>query len=274
MNNITFVIFTFNEGKRIERVIKNFINYGKILIADNKSTDNTCEIALSYGCEIFVREKHYDYVENQELVDQLYNAITTDWIYWGFADEMLENSTLNKLVEATKSGDFDIISIDRKNYFYGEFCNNLYHAHNYKAFKKYALDFTDNAIHSTGKAMVPENRVYKMPDQYFIHHFISNTAFSYLNVINRYTEKEVEFGYKPKVSLWYFTLLVLKHLSIGIFTKSTTKMGFSRVALIELMLFYTLVKNMKIYENTNGLTTLSIEEKNDIYRDKILNNKV
>ena len=37
MNNITFVIFTYNEEKRIERVIKNLKDYGTVLIADNKS---------------------------------------------------------------------------------------------------------------------------------------------------------------------------------------------------------------------------------------------
>ena len=98
-SNITFVIFTFNEEARIENVIKNFKNFGKILIADNKSTDRTVEIANQYGCDVYTRQKHYNYVENQELVDLLYKEISTDWIYWGFADEMLELDALKKISE-------------------------------------------------------------------------------------------------------------------------------------------------------------------------------
>ena len=44
-NNITFVIFTYNEEKRIEYPIRNFINYGNVIIIDNFSTDKTKEIA-------------------------------------------------------------------------------------------------------------------------------------------------------------------------------------------------------------------------------------
>ncbi|OAQ38796.1 hypothetical protein A5893_12160 [Pedobacter psychrophilus] len=54
---ITFVIFTYNEEDRIERVIKNLKNYGKVLLADNNSTDKTHEIAHKYDCEIFLRKK-------------------------------------------------------------------------------------------------------------------------------------------------------------------------------------------------------------------------
>jgi glycosyltransferase involved in cell wall biosynthesis len=44
-NNITFVIFAFNEEKRIAYSIRNFINYGEVVVIDNFSSDRTVEIS-------------------------------------------------------------------------------------------------------------------------------------------------------------------------------------------------------------------------------------
>jgi glycosyltransferase involved in cell wall biosynthesis len=267
---ITFVIFTYNEESRIERVIKNFKNYGNILIADNKSTDRTLEIARAYGCDVLVREKHYVFVENQEMVDMIYGKIDSEWIYWGFADEMLEKDTLNEIQRIITAGEHDIIDIDRKNYFYGQFCYDLYHARSHKIFKKGAIDFTDNVIHGMGKPVVSKDRIHVLPDKYFVHHFISNTVQSYLNVINTYTESELETFQKSSASFWYFIFNVLKAVIKNFYFNRGFKAGFSGLALTELMLFYALVKNIKHYEQNNKLTRKSIEDQNDYYRDKVL----
>lgn len=267
---ITFVIFTFNEADRIERVIKNFKNYGRILIADNNSTDSTQDIARQYGCEIFLRKEEYEFVENQKLVDQLYEVVSTEWIYWGFADEMLETQTLEEISRIISTNRFDIISLDRKNYFYGEFCHNLYHARVNKLFKKHAINFTDNVIHGMGKPNVEENKIHHLDEKYFIHHFISNTAASYLNVINRYTESELQFAYSVKTSFMSFILLFLKILIKDLFRSKAYRSGFSSVALTELMIFYALVKNMKHYERSNNLSQRTIEAKNNLQRDIII----
>ena len=55
MNNISFIIFTKNEEKRIAHVIKNFIAYGRVFILDGGSTDKTKEIAESMGASFYTR---------------------------------------------------------------------------------------------------------------------------------------------------------------------------------------------------------------------------
>jgi len=267
---ITFVVFTYNEEKRIERVIRNFQNYGKILIADNNSTDGTLEIARRYNCNIFLRKEEYVYVENQKLVDQLYDVIDTEWIYWAFSDEMLERETLEEITKIVKSDIYDIISMDRKNYFYGNFCHDLYHARTFKMFKKHAIDFTDNPIHSMGKPTVSKDRIYDLPEKYFIHHFISNTASSYLNVINRYTESELENATAFDTSFLKFIYTACKIVIKDLLNSKRYKTGFSNIALSQLMLTYVFVKNMKLYEKYNDLNTENIETSNNKERDKIL----
>lgn len=267
---ITFIIFTYNEAARIERVIKNFNQHGKILLADNNSTDGTQEIAKKLGCEVFIRKEDYAFVENQKLVEELYDVVTTEWIYWGFADEMLEQKTLLEIAKIVKSASYDLITMDRKNYFYGNFCYNLYHARTYKIFRKNALDFTNNYIHGMGKPTVDKSRIYDLPDAFFIHHFISNTASSYLNVINRYTESELLFDYKFKLSFFDLLLFLSKVLLQDFVRSKGFKSGFSSLALSQLMIFYALVKNMKLYEQKNALSNSSIEVLNNKHRDKIL----
>lgn len=271
MHNITFVIFTYNEENRIERVIRNFKDYGNILIADNKSTDRTIEIARNYNCKIFTREKHYVFVENQELVEALYSQVNTDWIYWGFADEMLDKETLIKIQSLISDNKYDIINIDRKNYYYGKFCYNLYHARTNKIFKKHAIDFSNNRIHGMGTPAVREENIYNLNDKYFVHHFISNNASSYLNTINKYTDSEIESNDPSQKSLLYFLFLISRAIIKEYFFNKGYKAGYAGLALTQLMLNYSFIKQMKLYENEKALNTSSIEESNNAYRNTLLN---
>jgi glycosyltransferase involved in cell wall biosynthesis len=270
MNNITFVIFTYNEERRIERVIKNVKDFGKILIADNKSTDKTVQIAKSYGCDILTREKNYEFLEDQDLLELIYKNITTDWLFWIYSDEMFDKKTLEKIIAIISSEKYNILKIDRKNYFYGEFLNDSYHSANNRIFTKGAINFTNNIIHGFGTPTVAKERIYTLPRQYFIHQFIDYTAASYLNAVNRYTEIELRYPNSPKKSIWYLLFRITKNLIRNYFLSGGYRAGFPGLALTELTLYYELVKNIKVFEQVNNLDKKAIEDKNDVQRDFIL----
>ena len=48
-DNLTVCLFCYNEEKRIEYSIKNFIGKFKLLVIDNFSTDSTLEICEKFG---------------------------------------------------------------------------------------------------------------------------------------------------------------------------------------------------------------------------------
>lgn len=269
-HNVTFVVFTYNEESRLERVIKNFKDFGDILIADNKSIDRTQEIARAYGCGILNREKNYTFVENQEMVDLIFNTVKTDWIYWAFADEMLEKKTLIKITDIIAANKYDIINIDRKNYSEGEFCYNVFHTRTNKAFKRGAIDFSDNVIHQMGKPIVSKSRIYFMDDKDFIHHFTSNTISEYIKIVDRYTEAELSNNEKPQESfiqlLWQITKRFLKNY----FYEKGYKAKYAGLQVVLTFIFYELIKNIKLYEHINGLNRSTIEKKYDKQRDEIL----
>jgi len=270
MNNITFVIFTYNEENRIERVIKNLKNFGTILIADNQSTDKTQEIAKKYGCDIFIRTEEFEFVESQEMMNYLDSVVKTDWLYWGFADEMLDKKTLEEISNIIVTNKYDIISIDRKNYYHGRFCYDAFTSRTNKIFKKGVIDFSNNVIHGFGTPTVKAEKIYHLPNNMFVHHFISNTAQSYLNTINRYTETELKFEHKDKGALFNFILLPTKLFLSNFILKKGYKAGFAGWNLTFIQIFYYIIKYIKFSEQRNNLSASEIELQNDIVRDAIL----
>jgi glycosyltransferase involved in cell wall biosynthesis len=266
-NNITFVIFTFNEEKRIERVIRNFLQFGPILVVDNESSDRTREIASQYGCSVLIN-KNSGWVEDEVTVPRIKQAVQTPWLYWGFADEMVDARTLEVISAAADSGQYDIINIARKNYYYGHFCGDIFADRMNRIFKKDAIDFKGNKIHHFGK-VTPGARVLKLPLDSFVHHFISNTAKSYIQVMDRYTDVEsTEDRSVPSISR--LILSTGKIIAVNFLLRRGYRGSMPSCSLIAQMIYYRWLGAMKLYERAEGLNRETIELKNDEFRDRIL----
>jgi glycosyltransferase involved in cell wall biosynthesis len=264
---VTFVLFTFNEENRIERAILNFKKFGKILVVDNESTDRTREIATQYGCEILIN-KNSGWVEDEVTTARVKATVTTDWIYWGFADEMVEAETIQAIFAAIDSGQYDIVNIARKNYYYGQFCNDVFADRMNRIFKKDSIDFTGNKIHGMGR-VVPGSRICELPLERFVHHFISNTAKSYLGSMDRYTDTESTEG-RPVPSPFRLMLSTVKLIAANLVLRKGYKIGPPAYFFISQSVYYRWLSAMKLYEKTHGLDRDAIESKNDSMRDKIL----
>ncbi len=266
-SDITFVLFTFNEERRIERAILNFVKFGRILLVDNESTDRTREIAMQYGCDVLVNA-NAGWVEDEATAARVKAAVKTEWIYWGFADEMVGAETMDAIVSAVGSGRFDIVNLVRKNYYYGEFCHGAFASRMNRVFKKDAIDFTGNKIHLFGR-VVPGSRVQELPSTYFVHHFISNTAKSYLHAMDRYTDIEsTEDRLIPSV----LRLIVsgCKLVVGNLLLRGGGRAGAPGYFLTAQMVYYQWLSAMKLYEKKAGLDRNAIELKNDACRDRIL----
>lgn len=265
---LTFVIFTYNEEKRIERVLRNLTGWGNILIVDNHSTDATKDIAEKYGAKVF-SNKNVGWVEDERTVALIKQTVQTPWIYWGFADEMLDAPTLMEIVTAIDSSEYKIINLARKNFYYGKFCYNAYADRLNRIFEKDSLDFSGNKIHSFGKVAVPESKIYYLNEnKFYVRHFISNTAKIYLATIDRYTDIEAEKT-KCSGSLMLFARIgkqFLKHYLIG----GAYKAGKAGLFLVLQMMYYQCILMMKVHELHNDLSVAKIEDMNNVEREKIL----
>jgi len=267
-SKVTFVIFTYNEQLRIDRAIRNFIKYGKVLVVDNFSSDSTVEIAKKHNCDILMN-KNPGWVEDEITTGRVFDAISTEWIYWAYADELIERKSLERIISIIESDQHDIISITRKNYYYGRFCHDAFADRLNRVFRVGAIDFTSNKIHEFGKRLVADSRVYTLPEDLFVHHFISNTATSYLKVMDKYTDIQAprESKYKSKFML---LLQSSKCFITNYFINGAYKAGSAGFYLVLNMAYYVILLSMKKYEHDYSLTGDKIERLNNSHRDDIL----
>lgn len=276
-NFITFVVFTYNEEKRIEWAIKNFLPWGRVLIVDNYSEDRTVDIARSYGCEVLLN-KNSGWVEDAVTVSRVKAAVQTEWIYWGFADELVSAETLDAILAVIASGKYSIINIARKNHYYGKFCYDAFADRLNRIFKKEAIDFSNNTIHLFGTPTVPESSICFLESQrHFVHHYISYIAKSYCNVMDRYTDTQATgtADRLSRFSVWKMTLLLFarsaKLVVWNLLLRGGYKAGAAGLYLVLENVYYQWLLNMKDYERRNGLSVAEIEKLNDAERGKLLN---
>ncbi|NYE24224.1 glycosyltransferase [Pigmentiphaga litoralis] len=265
--NVTFVVFTYNEQQRITRVLQNFAGIGPILVVDNDSTDQTADIARSFGATVLLN-KNQGWVEDEVTAARVKEAVQTDWIYWGFADEMIDHETAGAIAAAVDSNDYDIVNITRKNYYYGKFCHDAFADRMNRIFRKAAIDFNGNVIHGFGKVTVPESRIKMLDDRYFVHHFISNVAKSYILTMDRYTDVQASPSlYRSPLRL---VLASLKMALTQYVLRGGYKAGPAGAFLTANCAFYGWMLSMKAYEKAHGVDRPSIEASNDTVRDHVL----
>ena len=240
------------------------------MIVDNFSTDDTIKIAEAEGCDILLN-KNAGWVEDNLTASRVKQAVKTDWIYWGFADEMVDRNTITEIIRNVESGNYDIINIIRKNYYYGRFLHDAYADRMNRVFRKDAIDFTGNVIHRFGKPTVPLDRIKFLSRNLFVHHFISNTVKSYLAAMDRYTDLEIYDGTRtacPPITL----LKSIRRFLGNYLIRGAFRAGQSGLYLSILSSFYEIISNMKKYEQNIHLNRAEIEKMNDIHREYIIKN--
>lgn len=245
--NITFVVFTYNEELRLPRVIRNFAPYGRILVVDNFSADRTVEIARAGGCDVLMN-KNPGWVEDYETVEKVKAAVRTDWIYWAFADEIVEAPVLEEMRRVIEEGRYRVVQIIRRNYFHGRFCDDIGATYQTRLFRKEAIDFKDNVIHKFGRIVDGDSAVYKMRPSLFIHHLMANTVASLIDSTNRYTDLEMTVGRSWNRGLPYCFLLPFKTMWGDFFVKRGYRAGRPGFSLSALLMIYSIVNTLKHFE--------------------------
>jgi hypothetical protein len=198
-------------------------------------------------------------------------AVKSEWIYWGFADEVVGESALAAIMEAVQSGKFRIVNIIRKNYYYGKFCHDAYAARLNRIFEKNAIDFSNNTIHHFGDVSVPESEIcYLDPGRYYVHHFMALNAKNWLHSMDRYSEIQ-STTYSGSFAELRIGVRLIKTLLGNYIVRGAYRAGFAGWALVIEMIYYECLLTMKSYERKRGLTVPEIEVLNNSARRALLN---
>jgi len=273
-SNITFIIFTYNEKKRIEYPIKCFLPYGEVIVSDDSSTDNTVKIAQKLGAKVLKRKVHgAGFVENKEEVEFIFSHVKTDWVFWGFADDMAPKTCLELYKKISQENKYKIVVQKRKTLMYdgkSELHPGLIST---KFFREDSLDFSDNTIHQMGKFaphVQPAEVLYLPPiDEYATYHFSLETTESLMSKINLYSTTQAK-STQGRISLIKLISAPLIIFIETYFFNGSWKYGIKGyISSMRFAMGYFVTLSKK-YEMDNNITLSSMEKKFTKEKKKLL----
>lgn len=271
MSNITFAIFTFNEEKRLPYIIRNFRNYGDVIILDGGSTDKTKEIAEKMGTQFYRRPVNEASSENQENLNFLKSKMKTDWIYWGYADNIAPKTLVEKMVEMSKQDVVRFVMIPMYTYLWGNTENYALKSYGPFLFHKDSVDFTNNYIHGFGNIAKSRQKIYlENREEFALKHFSTYNLSKFVNGHLRYAEAEASEKYKRGEKFSFIRMLASMVRYCFIYGKYSYKNGVLGLIIILNNAFFRLMAYTKLYELEHGITIEKIESNYNIEKEKML----
>lgn len=275
-NKITFVVFTFNEERRIEYVLRCFKNYGNILVMDDGSTDRTIEIAHQYGAKIVRREKcDYMFVEQEHILQQVYDHIETPWIYWAYADEILPRPLIERLREISNQEKIKMVVIPKQNLTYGiENFVMMKRDTNARFFMRGYISFKNNPIHQMGTFLGNKDEICYLPrvKDLSIMHCSNYTVERYIKNINSYSTTEAIQRVNSHGVASLKDLLIdplFSFFRIYLF-EGNWKFGYGGLIMSMQIFIYRFLTSSKVWELNNNISSDSIETRYNAIKERML----
>lgn len=275
-NNISFVLFTYNEEKRIACAVRNFIKYGNVYVFDGGSTDKTQEISEQLGAKFYLRPLNKKpQVETQENFDFIKSKINTDWIYWGYVDNIAPKSLIDKLLSISFQDKIKMVLIPLYTYLWG---NTRYYAqkgYSPMFFHKDYLDFSNNGIHGMGKFTGNKNEIYKLPNksEFALVHFSVYNISKFVQGHLKYAEEEAVSKIKEGKKFSLIRMLAAMVRYCGIYGRIGYKNGVLGLIIMLSYAFSRFMVYVRLYELENDITLESIEKNYSIVKEQILSDQ-
>lgn len=272
-SNISFILFAYNEEKRIPYTLKNLINYGEVYILDGGSTDKTKEIAESFGAKFFVRPVSTKInVETQEIFEFIKSKITTDWIYWGYVDNIAPKKLLETMRELSEQDTVKAVNIPLYTYLWGNTTNYAHKSYAPFFFHKDFVDFTNNHIHGLGQFTgTPEQKIFlENTEEYAIKHFSSYTLHKFIVGHLRYAEDEALEKYErgEKFSVIKTFAAIIRYMYI--YGKYCYKNGKLGLLIVLNYACFRIMAYTKLYELEHGISLETVEAQYSKVKEKML----
>lgn len=191
MEKITIIINTYNASEHLTAVLDSVKDFDEVLICDMESTDNTLDIARSYGCRIitFPRGEHSIVEPARDFA--IKNA-TNNWLLVVDADELVTPELKEYIEKCIKSEDCPAgLYIPRKNKFMGVYLQNNIHDYQLRFFKKEGTEWPP-IIHCSPKINGRIERIPKRMSNVQLIHLADDTISQRLEKTNRYSDYEIK----------------------------------------------------------------------------------
>lgn len=271
--DITFLIFTYNEARRIEFVLRALTPYGRVVIMDNHSTDDTEAIARRYGAEVHQHD-HPGWVEEESVARNALSKVQTRWVYWGYADEIPTRALLERFVDVVREDRYKWVNVFRKNLHYGFPKLNYFPAIGPRLFRKDHVDFGGTTIHSFGKFTGRPEEILTLPmvDELAVNHCstynvkkfeLAHSGYSDLEARLRYDSGRRFSGGMLLVRPAYFFCRIF-------FLEGGWRSGWGGLIMAMQYAIFFFNVYAKLWEIQHGVTLESIEGHYDRFKEELL----
>ncbi len=180
---ISAVVITFNEEKRLEPALKSLAGLvSEIIVVDSFSTDNTVRLAKKYTNKVFQR-KWTDYSDQKNYAN---TRASSPWIFSLDADERISPELRAEIIEIKKEEpECDGFLIPRQVYYLGKWIRHSgwYPDRKLRLFRKEKARWEGEYVH---ERLVIEGKVRKLNGS--IHHFTYRNISEHLDRINNFSE--------------------------------------------------------------------------------------
>lgn len=248
---ISVVVNSRNEAKILERCLRSVVGWAdEIVLIDMESTDNTIEVAKSFGAKVY-KHKALSYVEPARKY--AVSKTRGDWILILDPDEEILEPLKRKLVTVVTDSSVDVVKIPRLNFIFGKKIkhSNFWPDPQIRFFRKGKIKFSDK-IHSfpetTGNVINLEYR-----EDLAIRHYPYDNISQFLNRMRRYSTVEAENLYHEgkSFSVWQliyepfyeFVRRYIRHLGF--------LDGWRGFVLSMLQAYYYILVEIKLYQLKN-----------------------
>ena len=109
MVRISFITFTKNSAKGLKYLLENVKDVvDEIIVVDGYSTDNTVEIAKSYGAKVFLR-KLWGYADPDRMF--ALKMTSYNWVLYLDTDDVLGKRLKNELRDLVEKADKNVTAL-------------------------------------------------------------------------------------------------------------------------------------------------------------------
>ena len=148
MINFSIVIITKNEEKVIADAIKSSLFADEVLVLDNGSVDDTCNIAKNFGANIYYQEKWLGFGPQKNKAVEL---AKNDWVFVLDSDERITDELKEEILTILTNPLNDGYFVARLNNFFGKNIKTcgLYPDYSIRLFNRTKAKFNEVSVHES-----------------------------------------------------------------------------------------------------------------------------
>ena len=277
--NITAMVYTLNEERRLPLVFENLRDFCEIIVFDGGSTDGTKDFCDRNGIQFVKRPQDTSYL-NQDSLKWVYSQLPTEYVLHVFGTHWYPSPLLNFISKIANENKFDAVYHDVVVYRYGEVVHKpptrrISSAYNF--YKKSIIMFENSILHNERGLSFNEKTMIRLPgrDELSLHLFQDEDCESFTKKTTNYAAMEARqrFARGERVSFTGIFLRPLGRFVYRYLRAGSILYGSKGLAYAVMNFIYDINMAIIIWELGNELTFSDALRKNEEKKREFLERK-